>query len=452
MKKGHEKTIFVCEACGYKMPKWMGRCPGCGEWDSVVEEKQKPSVLKKKASDISKPEPLTSISTQERPRIKTQIDEFDRILGGGIVQGSMVLLGGDPGIGKSTIVLQVMGRLSEGGYRCLYVSGEESPRQIKMRADRLRINTPHLHIISETCMEHIISICEDFRPDFIVIDSIQTMFTESLPSTPGSIGQIRDVTSMLLQWVKKHGVSCFLVGHVTKEGAIAGPRVLEHLVDTVLYFEGEKHSVFRILRAVKNRFGSTNEIGVFHMTQDGLKEVKNPSSIFLRERPHSSPGSAIVPCIEGTRPVLVEIQALVSTTTLGMPRRTAMGIDHNRISLLVAVISRKVGLEMADQDIYVNVAGGLRVYEPAADLGIAGAMISSFLDKPTIEDTIMFGEIGLAGEIRGVDQPETRLKEAIKLGFKRCILSKGNLEPCKHINGAELIGISSISELIDYLL
>ncbi len=433
------------------MPKWMGRCPGCGEWDSIVEEKQIPDYDLKSKIDIQYPEPLTKISTEKIPRIKTEIEEFDRILGGGIVKGSMILLGGDPGIGKSTIVLQVMGSLTQKGHRCLYISGEESPQQIKMRAERLGLKDESLYILSETCMDGIIPLCDNFKPEFIVIDSIQTMFTQSLSSTPGSIGQIRDVASLLLQWTKKNDVSCFLVGHVTKEGAIAGPRVLEHLVDTVLYFEGERNSIFRILRAVKNRFGSTNEIGVFHMSQDGLKEVKNPSSIFLKERPEKSPGSAIVSCIEGTRPLLVEVQALVNSTTFGMPRRTAMGIDHNRISLLVAVISRRMGIEMGDQDIYVNVAGGLKIYETAADLGIAGAMISSFLDKPIVQDTVMFGEIGLAGEVRGVNQPDIRVKEAIKLGFKRCILSKGNLESCKHINSAQLLGVSSISELIDHL-
>ena len=452
MKKGSGKSAFVCQSCGYTMPKWMGRCPGCGQWNSIVEEKISPvSQIPGTLTTITVPEPIDRITTGSEYRISTGMDEFDRILGGGIVPGSMILLGGDPGIGKSTMVLQVLGNLATVGYKCLYLSGEESPQQLKMRAERLSIDSNNLYIMTETCMDRILTLCEEFKPEFIVIDSIQTMFTETLSSGPGSVGQIRDVTSLLLSWSKKRGVSCFLVGHVTKEGAIAGPRVLEHLVDTVLYFEGDRNYIYRILRAVKNRFGSTNEIGVFHMKEDGLKEVKSPSSVFLKERPTNMSGSVVIPCIEGTRPVLVEIQALVSSSSLGMPRRTTIGVDHNRVSLLVAVISKRMGVEMGDQDIYVNVAGGLRVDEPAADLAIVGALVSSFLEKPIRRDTVLFGEIGLAGEIRGVNQPDIRIREAVKLGFRRCVLAKGNLDGCRHIMEMDLRGINSLPELVDHL-
>jgi DNA repair protein RadA/Sms len=377
--------------------------------------------------------------------------EFDRTLGGGVVPGSLVLIGGDPGIGKSTLLLQVVARLSREGLKVLYLSGEESPQQIKLRAERLAIQSDNLYVLAGTCIENVFEKTEVVKPRLLVIDSIQTIYTDASPSAPGSVGQVRETTSRLLNWAKKTGVPTFLIGHVTKDGAIAGPKVLEHLVDTVLYFEGDSSHAFRILRAVKNRYGSTNEIGVFEMKDTGLYEVGNPSRLFLEERPEGASGSVVIPCLEGTRPLLVEIQALVGPSPLGMPRRTAIGVDHNRISLLVAVLGKRIGIEMGDQDIFVNVAGGLRVDEPAADLAIVSAMISSFLDRPVDKNMIVFGEVGLTGEIRGVSQAELRIKEANKLGFSRCILSRSNLEGCSLTSGMELVGVDSVRSLMDVL-
>jgi DNA repair protein RadA/Sms len=400
---------------------------------------------------MGQPQPIDSISLDPEMRLKTGLQEFDRTLGGGIVPGSMVLIGGDPGIGKSTLILQVVARLSSGGLRALYLSGEESPQQIKIRADRLSIHAENLFLLTGTCIEHLFERIDELQPNLLVVDSIQTVYTEALPSAPGSVGQVREVSTRLLNWAKKTGIPTFLIGHVTKDGAIAGPKVLEHLVDTVLYFEGDNSHAFRILRAVKNRYGSTNEIGVFEMKDAGLEEVGNPSRIFLEERPEGASGSVVIPCLEGTRPLLLEIQALVGPSPLGMPRRTASGVDHNRISLLVAVLGKRMGIEMGDQDIFVNVAGGLRVDEPAADLGIVSAMISSFLDRPVDKNLVIFGEVGLAGEIRGVSQPELRIKEAKKLGFTRCLLPKGNLEACSRIEGVELVPVDSVRNLMEIL-
>jgi DNA repair protein RadA/Sms len=400
---------------------------------------------------MGQPQPIDSISLDPAMRLKTGIQEFDRTLGGGIVPGSMVLIGGDPGIGKSTLILQVVARLSRDGLRALYLSGEESPQQIKIRADRLSIHAENLFLLTGTCIEHLFERIDELQPNLLVVDSIQTVYTEALPSAPGSVGQVREVSTRLLNWAKKTGIPTFLIGHVTKDGAIAGPKVLEHLVDTVLYFEGDNSHAFRILRAVKNRYGSTNEIGVFEMKDAGLEEVGNPSRIFLEERPEGASGSIVIPCLEGTRPLLLEIQALVGPSPLGMPRRTASGVDHNRISLLVAVLGKRMGIEMGDQDIFVNVAGGLRVDEPAADLGIVSAMISSFLDRPVDKNLVVFGEVGLAGEIRGVSQPELRIKEAKKLGFTRCLLPKGNLEACSRIEGVELVPVDSVRNLMEIL-
>ena len=446
------KIIFACQSCGYQAPKWLGRCPDCAEWNSFAEEISESS--KKKGSTISSmgyPQTIDSISLISDHRIKTRISEFDRTLGGGLVPGSLLLLGGDPGIGKSTLVLQVAGKLSEQGLQTLYVSGEESPQQIKLRAERLSVHSENLYVVSGTCIEHIFDRMQDLNPDLLIVDSIQTTHTEALPSAPGSVGQLREVSTRLLRWAKESNTPTFLIGHVTKDGAIAGPKVLEHLVDTVLYFEGDSNHMFRIIRAAKNRYGSTNEIGVFEMKEKGLKEVGNPSRIFLEERPQRASGSVVVPCIEGTRPLLVEIQALVGPSPFGMPRRTAVGVDHNRISLLVAVLGKRVGLEMGDQDIFVNVAGGLKVDEPATDLGIVSAMISSFLDKPVKTDMVTFGEIGLAGEIRGVNQPEMRINEAKKLGFSKCLFSTSNIESCESISDIDLIGIKSVKDLLDLL-
>lgn len=445
------KFVFVCQSCGYQTPKWMGRCPDCGQWNSFVEEMSGSRSRAGKRSAAGQPQAIDSISLDANLRFKTGISEFDRTLGGGLVPGSMVLIGGDPGIGKSTLILQVVERLSREGLKSLYLSGEESPQQIKLRADRLSIHSENLYVLTETCIEKFFEGIDALRPDLLVVDSIQTTYTEALPSAPGSVGQVREVSSQLLRWAKESGTPTFLIGHVTKDGAIAGPKVLEHLVDTVLYFEGDRFHAFRILRAVKNRYGSTNEIGVFEMKDTGLEEVGNPSRIFLEERPEGASGSVVIPCLEGTRPLLVEIQALVGPSPLGMPRRTAIGVDHNRISLLVAVLGKRMGLEMGDQDIFVNVAGGLKVDEPAADLGMVSAMISSFLDRPVDRDMVVFGEVGLVGEIRGVSQAALRIKEAKKLGFSRCLLSRSNLEACGPLSGMELLGVDSVKGLMDVL-
>ena len=444
-----QKVVYVCQSCGYQTPKWLGRCPDCGQWNSLVEELSEPATQKAVSFSMDEPQSIDAISLDPQLRLKTHIAEFDRALGGGVVPGSLVLIGGDPGIGKSTLVLQVVGHLSGKGLKTLYLSGEESPQQIKLRAERLSIHSETLYVLTGTCLEELFQKLETLAPDILVVDSIQTVYTEALPSAPGSVGQVREVSSRLLIWAKKTGIPTFLIGHVTKEGAIAGPKVLEHLVDTVLYFEGDRSHAFRILRAVKNRYGSTNEIGVFEMKDTGLEEVGNPSRIFLEERPEGASGSVVIPCLEGTRPLLVEVQALVGPSPLGMPRRTAIGVDHNRISLLVAVLGKRMGMEMGDQDIFVNVAGGLRVDEPATDLGIVTAMISSFLDRPVDKGLVIFGEVGLAGEVRGVSQPEMRIKEARKLGFSRCLLSKSNMEGCPAVEGIELVGVESVKELMD---
>ena len=445
------KLIYACQSCGYQTPKWLGRCPDCGAWNSLVEEVSGSGTGKPAAYDMGDPQTIDAICLDPELRLKSGIAEFDRTLGGGLVPGSVVLIGGDPGIGKSTLLLQAVASLSARGLKSLYLSGEESPQQLKLRAERLAIHSAGLYVLAGTCIENLFEKIGTLKPALLVIDSIQTVYTDALPSAPGSVGQVREVASRLLNWSKKTGIPTFLIGHVTKDGAIAGPKVLEHLVDTVLYFEGDSSHAFRILRAVKNRYGSTNEIGVFEMKDSGLHEVGNPSRIFLEERPDGASGSVVFPCLEGTRPLLVEIQALVGPSPFGMPRRTAVGVDHNRISLLVAVLGKRVGMEMGDQDIFVNVAGGLRVDEPAADLGIVSAMISSFLDRPVDNNMVVFGEVGLAGEVRGVSQAELRIKEAKKLGFSRCILSRSNLEGCNPMSGMDLVGIESVKALMEVL-
>jgi DNA repair protein RadA/Sms len=445
------KSVFVCQSCGYQALKWMGRCPDCGQWNSLVEEMPVPSGSRSRTPATSLPQPIHAITLAAESRLRAQWTEFDRTLGGGLVPGSLVLVGGDPGIGKSTLILQVLDRLAGQGLRALYITGEESPQQIKLRAERLSVHSERLFVIAGTCMERLFEQIKELRPDLVAVDSIQTTYTENIPSAPGSVGQIREVAAQILSFGKESGTPFFLIGHVTKEGAIAGPKVLEHMVDTVLYIEGDTGHAFRILRAVKNRYGSTNEIGVFEMKDSGLTEVDNPSRIFLEERPVQAPGSVVIPCLEGTRPLLVEIQALVGPSPLGMPRRTAIGVDHNRISLLVAVLGKRVGMELGDQDIFVNVAGGLKVDEPAADLGIVSAMMSSFLDRPVDMDLVLFGEVGLSGEVRGVSQPELRIREARKLGFTRCILSKSNLEGAKPSKGMDLTGVTSVRELHELL-
>ena len=446
-----KKSIYICQSCGYQALKWLGRCPDCGEWNSMVEEPVKSERKGKPSSDMSQPQTLDTISLAPEMRLRTGMVEFDRTLGGGVVPGSLILIGGDPGIGKSTLILQVLDRLSRQSCRALYLSGEESPQQIKLRAERLSVHSGELYIMTGTCIEDFFEKLAPIKPDLVAVDSIQTVYTNDMASAPGSVGQVREVAARLMTFAKKSGVPIFLIGHVTKEGAIAGPKLLEHLVDTVLYFEGDKGHVFRILRSVKNRFGPTNEIGVFEMKDTGLEEVGNPSRIFLEERPQDVPGSVVIPCLEGTRPVLVEIQALVGPSPLGMPRRTAIGVDHNRISLLVAVLGKRLGMELGDQDIFVNVAGGLKVDEPAADLGIVSAMMSSFLNRPVDRNLVVFGEVGLAGEIRGVSQPDLRIREAKKLGFSRCLLSRNNFEGANPPGDMALGGVESIQELYELL-
>lgn len=397
------------------------------------------------------PQPLRNLSSQGEQRHRIGIEELDRVLGGGIVPGSAILIGGDPGIGKSTLILQILARLSDGGHPCLYISGEESVQQIKMRGERLGAGQSSALVVSETSLESIFKILKEVKPRFVAIDSIQTVFSGDISSAPGSVSQVREAAGRLMVWAKKTGTSLFLIGHVTKEGLIAGPRVLEHIVDTVLYFEGERGHAYRILRAVKNRFGSTNEIGVFEMKDSGLDEVRDPSQLFLAERPLNVPGSVVVPSLEGSRPILVELQALVSQTNFGVPRRTAMGVDPNRVSLLVAVLEKKAGLNLLNQDIFLNVAGGMHIDEPAIDLGIAVALASSFLDRPISATTVLFGEVGLTGEIRGVSQALLRVKEAQKLGFTRCLLPKNNGEQVPKTIPLELAGIASLSECLALL-
>ncbi len=446
------KSVFVCQECGCQAPKWLGRCPDCGQWSTMVEEVQRPRSGKMaRRANAPRPEPIDAISLRADMRIETGLAEFDRALGGGIVPGSLVLIGGDPGIGKSTLILQVLGHVSSQGFRALYLSGEESAQQIRLRADRLGVHGENLFVMTGTCVEEVFQELETVRANLVAVDSVQSMYSDAISSAPGSVSQVREAASRFMGLAKESGVPVFLVGHVTKEGAIAGPKVLEHLVDTVLYFEGERGHLFRILRSVKNRYGSTNEIGVFEMKDSGLSPVDNPSRIFLEERPREVPGSVVIPCLEGTRPVLVEIQALVGPSPLGMPRRTAIGVDANRISLLVAVLGKRLGMELGDQDIFVNVAGGLKVDEPAADLGIVSAMMSSFLNRPVDQRLVVFGEVGLAGEIRGVSQPGLRLREAGKLGFSRGLMSRSNLDGSRPPEGMTLTGIESIQELREEL-
>ncbi len=448
-----QKTIFVCQNCGYKAPKWLGRCPDCGAWNSLVEEltERDNRDREKRGSFLGRPQRIDTVALDKEGRDKTGMSEFDRTLGGGVVPGSLVLIGGDPGIGKSTLILQVVQRLAQQGLRVLYISGEESVQQIKMRAQRISADSSELYLLSGTCLEDVIDRLNELAPRIIVIDSIQTIFTESLGSAPGSIGQVREVTSRLMNLAKGSGRAIFLIGHVTKDGAIAGPKVLEHLVDTVLYFEGDGSHMYRILRSVKNRYGPTNEIGVFEMSDNGLEEVGNPSKVFLEERARDVSGSIVISCMEGSRPLLVEMQALVCSSSLAIPRRTTIGVDPNRVSLLVAVLSKRGGVALSDKDIFLNVAGGIKIEEPAIDLGIISTTASSFLNKPIPRKTITFGEVGLSGEVRGVSQTELRLKEAVKLGFSRCLLSKKSIKTLKTTVDMELIGVSSIQELLEAL-
>jgi DNA repair protein RadA/Sms len=451
------KTKFVCQECGYESTKWMGKCPGCESWNSMVEEfeekeSQKRGFVTSGSSTSKKPQPITQIERDLEQRLSTNMVELNRVLGGGIVPGSLVLVGGDPGIGKSTLLLQVSAKLANNNHKVLYISGEESVKQTKIRADRLDITSDNLYVLAETDLEIIEKAIADITPALVIIDSIQTVYIAEVTSAPGSVSQVRESTAALMRIAKTKGIAIFIVGHVTKQGAIAGPRLLEHMVDSVLYFEGERHHTYRILRAVKNRFGSTNEIGIFEMKEVGLEEVLNPSEIFLEDRSQGASGSIVVASMEGTRTVLVELQALVSPTTFGNPRRMATGIDHNRVSLLMAVLEKRVGLLLQNQDAYLNVAGGVRLDEPAVDLGIAISIASSFRDYPTNPTDVAIGEIGLTGEVRRVSRIEQRVLEAAKLGFKRVIIPEKNLGGWNIPNGLTVIGVSTVKEALDILM
>ena len=451
MAKG-KKSIFFCQNCGHEETKWLGQCPMCKEWNTFVEENvsvSKSSTVKlaKEAEVVA----LKNIETDFEERIHTQIRELDRVLGGGIVPGSLVLVGGDPGIGKSTLLLQVCQKLCENKKQVLYISGEESLKQIKLRANRMGEFKEDLYLLCETNLEIIRNIIETRKPDMVVIDSIQTMYSEDVSSAPGSVSQVRESTNVFMQLAKGLGISIFIVGHVTKEGTVAGPRVLEHMVDTVLYFEGDRHASYRILRGVKNRFGSTNEIGVFEMRQNGLAEVENPSEFMLNGKPEHASGSVVACSIEGTRPILIEIQALVCSSNFGMPRRTAAGTDYNRVNLLMAVLEKRLGLHLSNYDAYVNIAGGVKMNEPAIDLGIVMAIVSSYKNHPIDEKTIVFGEVGLSGEVRAVSMPEQRVAEAKKLGFETCILPEVSKDMVKGIEGIKIIGVKNIGDAMQLI-
>lgn len=451
-------NVFFCQNCGFESAKWMGQCPGCKEWNTFVEEainkNSGTSITKiKKAAQDVKPLPLSAITSVNEERTSTSIKELDRVLGGGIVKGSLVLVGGDPGIGKSTLLLQVCRNLSNKNHSVLYVSGEESLQQIKIRAQRIGTFTDALELLCETNLEIIKEVITRRKPQIVIIDSIQTMFHENVSSAPGSVSQVREATSVFMQIAKGMGISIFIVGHVTKEGVVAGPRVLEHMVDTVLYFEGDRHETYRILRGVKNRFGSTNEIGVFEMRNNGLAEVENPSEFMLSGKPIGASGSVVACSIEGTRPILLEVQALICHTNFGNPRRTATGTDYNRVNLLMAVLEKRLGMRLSECDAYVNIAGGIRMNEPAIDLGIVLAIISSKTDKPIDEKTICFGEVGLSGEVRGVSMAEQRVLEAKKLGFERCILPNVCKNNFLHkIEGITLIGVNNVKEAMNAII
>lgn len=453
-------TAFFCKECGYESAKWSGQCPSCKAWNTFVEE---PVVKEKNVKGIvninakyhetagvkkAAPVRLSSVTAADTDRIKTDICELDRVLGGGIVEGSFVLVGGDPGIGKSTLLLQMCYNLAKNGNSVLYISGEESLGQIKLRAQRVGEASDNLMVLCETSLDTIENVLENVKPQIVVIDSIQTMYREEVGAAPGSVSQVRETTAVLMQLAKGLNISIFIVGHVTKEGVVAGPRMLEHMVDTVLYFEGDKNAAYRILRSVKNRFGSTNEIGVFEMRQEGLAEVANPSEYMLTGRPEEASGSVVVCLLEGTRPILVEIQALVCDSNFGMPRRTAAGADYNRVNLLMAVLEKRAGIHLSGSDAYVNIAGGMKVNEPAMDLGIVMALVSSFRNRPMMENTIVFGEVGLAGEVRAVSQPQIRINEAVKLGFRNCILPQVCLKNIKKTDKINLIGISSVKDAV----
>lgn len=458
MYKNKEKkggTIFFCQNCGYESAKWSGQCPACREWNTFAEEpaapKTKGGSSRRSAREVREPVTLKGIEADSEGRISTGMSELDQVLGGGIVPGSLVLVGGDPGIGKSTLLLQVCRNLAERLDSILYISGEESLQQIKLRAVRIGEFSDAMTLLCETNLDDIESIVLKKKPQAVIIDSIQTMYQENVSSAPGSVSQVREATGVLMRLAKENNITIFIVGHVTKEGTVAGPRVLEHMVDTVLYFEGDRHASYRILRGVKNRFGSTNEIGVFEMRREGLCEVENPSEFMLSGKPENASGSVVACAMEGTRPMLMEIQALICRSNFGMPRRTAAGLDYNRVNLLMAVLEKRMGLPLSNYDAYVNIAGGIRMNEPAADLGIVMAIASSYKNKPISEDTIVFGEVGLSGEVRAVTMPEQRVAEAKKLGFKTCIVPEVSIKTIGKVSGIEVIGVSSVNQAMNYI-
>lgn len=456
MAKG-KATIFFCQSCGNESSKWVGQCPVCKEWNTMVEEPvsgkagKKGSALSDRKISTAAPSKLSDIKADDEERIDTGIGELDRVLGGGVVPGSLILVGGDPGIGKSTLLLQVCKNLSAQGKSVLYISGEESLKQIKIRAKRIGDFSDGLSLLCETNLSVIEEVIQKEVPDIVVVDSIQTMYHEEVSSGPGSVSQVRESTNVLMQIAKGLGIAIFIVGHVTKEGVVAGPRMLEHMVDTVLYFEGDRHAAYRILRGVKNRFGSTNEIGVFEMRNSGLSEVTNPSEFMLNGKPEGASGSVVACSIEGTRPILVEIQALVCQTNFGIPRRTAVGTDLNRVNLLMAVLEKRLGLHLSGCDAYVNIAGGIKMNEPAIDLGIVMALLSSYKERPVDEKTIVFGEVGLSGEVRAVSMAEQRVQEAKKLGFTTCILPEVSAANFESVKGIKVIGIKSIKDALKFI-
>ncbi len=447
------KTAFFCQNCGHQSLKWLGKCPSCEEWNRFAEEEIRaidpagPAGIEFNESPL----PIDEIVADEKERMTTGIAEMDRVLGGGIVNGSVTLVGGDPGIGKSTLLLQVVHNLAEKDLKILYISGEESAKQIKLRGKRIGASSKNLFVLVEIDLDNIVKHIKEISPRAVVIDSIQTMYSPVLTSAPGSVGQVRESSARLILLAKKTGIPVFLVGHVTKDGSIAGPKVLEHMVDTVLYFEGDSSHAYRIIRAIKNRFGPTNEIGVFEMSSNGLNEVANPSAFFLTERPEGAPGSVVVPSIEGTRPILIEIQSLVNPTSFGMPRRTAIGVDHNRVALLAAVMDKMCGFRLSGHDIFINVAGGMKVDEPAVDMGIVASMASSFLDKPIDKGTVVFGEVGLAGEVRGISQMDVRIKESARMGFVRCIMPQTSSRNVSAEKKMECIRVNSLKKLLECL-
>lgn len=452
------KTKYVCQSCGYENPKWLGKCPECMKWNTFVEEiEDKSSKSNHRETFVidkssQKPVNINSITIKHEERFSSGINELNRVLGGGIVRGSLVLVGGDPGIGKSTLLLQVSESVAQSGKKVLYISGEESESQIKMRAERLNAKSENLYIMAENNLNIIEHNLEGFNPDLIILDSIQTVFTPDIASAPGTVSQIKEGTSRFMRISKKMGISTFVVGHVTKEGALAGPKIMEHMVDTVLYFEGERYNTYRLIRAVKNRFGSTNELGVFEMSEKGLQELENPSKALISEKPENASGSVIVSTVEGTRPMLLELQALVSPTSFGIPRRTATGIDFNRVNLLLAVLEKRAGMQIQNQDVYLNIVGGIKINEPSMDLGVILAVASGFRNIPISGEVAVTGEVGLTGEIRGVSYIEKRISECRKLGFKKIIIPKSNYEAVKDVKGIEIWSVENVRQAINMVL